>query len=84
MKEKILKAKIKQKYGKFALSGNSESCCSPECCSGSGYDSKVSSFAVGYGPKELESIPESANLGLGSGAPLNFANLKEGKAVTGL
>lgn len=84
MKENFLKTKIKEKYGKIALSGNSESCCSPDCCSGSDFNSKDSSFAVGYDRKDLESIPESANLGLGCGAPLNFSNLKEGEFVVDL
>ena len=84
MNENILKTKIKEKYAKIARSGNSESCCSPECCSSSDFDPKDSSFAVGYDQIELESIPESANLGLGCGAPLNFSNLKEGETVVDL
>ena len=85
MKENILKAKIKEKYGEIARNGNSESCCSPECCcSSSDFDPKDSLFAVGYDQMELESIPESANLGLGCGAPLNFSNLKEGETVIDL
>jgi hypothetical protein len=38
MKQEILKAKIKERYGKIALEGNSESCCSPECCSSTEVD----------------------------------------------
>ena len=84
MNENILKSKIKEKYGEIARSGNSQSCCSPECCSSSDFDPKKSSYTIGYDLMELESIPESANLGLGCGAPLYFSNLKEGETVVDL
>ena len=41
-------------------------------------------LAVGYDKDELESIPESSILGVGCGAPLNFANIKEGETVVDL
>jgi arsenite methyltransferase len=33
---------------------------------------------IGYTKKDLESIPEESILGVGCGAPLNFADIKEG------
>jgi len=39
-------------------------------------------LTVGYNKKELESIPESSILGIG--APLKFAELKEGETVVDL
>jgi SAM-dependent methyltransferase len=78
-----LKEKIKIRYGKIALSGNSESCCMPECCS-SDSSPKHALLSIGYDKDELESIPESSILGVGCGAPLNFANLKEGETVIDL
>ena len=78
-----LKEKIKERYSKIALSGNSDSCCMPECCS-SDSSPKQSSVAIGYDDKLLETIPQSSILGLGCGAPLNFANLKEGETVVDL
>ena len=84
MKQKTLKAKIKERYGKIALEGNSESCCSPECCSSTEADSQMSSVAVGYDDIALKSIPKSSILGLGCGAPINFANLKTGEVVVDL
>ena len=84
MKQETLKAKIKERYGKIALEGNSESCCSPECCSSTEADSQMSSVAVGYNGIALESIPKSSILGLGCGAPINFANLKTGEVVVDL
>ena len=84
MKQDMLKTKIKQRYGKIALEGNSESCCGPECCDSSEANPQLSSVAVGYDGKSLESIPKSSILGLGCGAPLNFANLKDGEVVVDL
>jgi SAM-dependent methyltransferase len=84
MKQDTLKTKIKQRYGKIALEGNSESCCGPECCNSSEANPQLSSVAVGYNGKSLESIPKSSILGLGCGAPLNFANLKDGEVVVDL
>lgn len=77
-----LKEKIKEIYGKIALSGNSESCCMPECCTDS--SPRQALLSVGYDKDELESIPESSILGVGCGAPLNFANIKEGETVVDL
>ena len=84
MKQESLKAKIKERYGKIALEGNSESCCGPECCSFTEADPQMSSVVVGYDGKALESIPKSSILGLGCGAPINFANLKTGEIVVDL
>jgi hypothetical protein len=44
----------------------------------------MSSVVVGYDGRALESIPKSSILGLGSGAPINFANLKTGGIVVDL
>ena len=84
MKQETLKAKIKERYEKIALEGNSESCSGPQCCSSTEVDPKISSVAVGYNSTTLESIPKSSILGLGCGAPINFANLKTGEIVVDL
>ena len=78
-----IKEKIKERYGKIALNGNSESCCMPECCSPDS-SPKQALLSIGYDKDELESIPESSILGVGCGAPLNFANIKEGETVVDL
>jgi len=36
---------------------------------------------IGYDAKELESVPESSILGVGCGAPINFADIHEGEIV---
>lgn len=84
MKQESLKTKIKERYGKIALDGNSESCCGPDCCNSSESNPELSSVAIGYDGKALESIPKSSILGLGCGAPINYANLKAGEIVVDL
>jgi arsenite methyltransferase len=90
MQEQQIKNKIKERYGKIALTGT-ETCCSPtiefnsNSKSGSGCCSPTDSATViGYDNKELESIPEASVLGAGCGAPLHFAGVKEGETVVDL
>jgi arsenite methyltransferase len=86
MQEQQIKDKIKERYGKIALTGT-ETCCAPtiefksgksgsSCCSPSD-----SATVVGYESKELESIPKASVLGVGCGAPLHHAGVKEGETV---
>lgn len=75
-----LKNEIKQRYGKIALTGNSDCCCMPGECS-SGTVPTDAATSIGYDPKELERIPESAVLGVGCGAPVKMADLKDGQIV---
>lgn len=79
-----LKEKIKERYGKIAISGNSESCCMPGECCDSNASPKEALLSVGYNKRDLDSVPESSILGVGCGAPLNFANLKKGEIVVDL
>ena len=87
MQKELLKEKIKENYGKIALDENIDFCCSPQeaCCSETNNISKeqVSSI-IGYNEKELKSIPKESILGLGCGAPLNFAELKIGETLVDL
>ena len=81
--ENLIKENIKKRYSQIAVSGNSDCCCMPgECKSG---DSPIDTTKIiGYSQKELETIPQEAILGVGCGAPLNHANLKEGEIVVDL
>lgn len=79
-----IKEKIKERYGKIAVSGNSDCCCMPEDCCGSDASPKEALLSIGYNKSELDAIPESSILGVGCGAPLNFADLKEGETVVDL
>ena len=79
----VIKEKVKERYGKIALTGNSDCCCMPGECSTS--DSPIDATKIiGYDPKELESIPQESILGVGCGAPIKFADLKEGETVLDL
>jgi arsenite methyltransferase len=91
IKQSQLKEKIKDQYGKIAVSGNSESCCmpsssSPDCCSTTdiSFTPLTSSKSVGYDSEKLASIPESSILGVGCGNPTKFAHIKEADTVVDL
>jgi arsenite methyltransferase len=86
MQGQQIKDKIKERYGKIALTGT-ETCCAPtiefksgksgsSCCSPSD-----SATVVGYESKELESIPQASVLGVGCGAPVHHANVREGETI---
>src|ERR671911_501166 len=89
MQEQQIKEKIKERYGKIALTGT-EPCCAPtiefdnnksggSCCSPSD-----SATVIGYDNKELESIPKTSVLGVGCAAPLHHASAKDGETVVDL
>jgi arsenite methyltransferase len=89
MEGNIIKDDIKKQYAKIALSGNSESCCVPdECGCGSSTTTTtaapVGSFTTSSDQRDLESIPKESILGVGCGAPLNFADIKEGETIVDL
>jgi hypothetical protein len=73
--EQKIKEKIKERYGKIALTGTT-TCCTPiEDLHGNNPMSSSCSCStgsltnIGYDSKELESIPEASILGVGCGAP---------------
>ncbi len=87
MQREVLKKEIKKNYGKIALQGNlSNTCCSPQqiCYDTNNSSNEQVSSIIGYNTTELKSIPEESILGLGCGAPLNFADLKRGETVVDL
>jgi arsenite methyltransferase len=89
-----IKGKVKERYTKVALTG--DSCCGPlsfsasegGCCSGNENvflkplrsASQVSEL-VGYDNHDLKSIPEASILGAGCGTPTKFASIEEGNTV---
>ena len=86
--EFVMKERVKERYAKIALTGNSDCCCMPgECCDSNSNSpsSPIRAAAViGYDTKELESIPKSSILGVGCGAPIHHAQLREGETVVDL
>lgn len=76
-------SQVREKYAEIAKSGSS--CCEllpSSCCGGS--TEGVVSLALGYDTKELEGVPEEANLGLGCGAPIDHLALQPGETVLDL
>ena len=90
MKKEIqVKKKIRERYSKIALSGNSDSCCMPssvKCCSNESISEYplLSANSIGYNLSELKSIPDSSILGVGCGNPTKYAHIKEGDTVVDL
>ena len=80
-----IKEKIKERYGKIALIGNSDSCCM-YYSEVNDIDSATSSAAksIIYKSTELESISQSSILGVGCGNPTKFAHIKDGDTVVDL
>ncbi|MCP4755325.1 MAG: arsenite methyltransferase, partial [Proteobacteria bacterium] len=74
----------RENYAKIA--GTSSSCCGPaaatSCCGPAAED--VVSKSIGYSDKDIEAVPDGANLGLGCGNPVALASLKEGETVVDL
>ncbi len=81
-KEEIGKT-VRERYGNIAKQGSS--CCGPEksCCGGTDLVQDISKN-IGYSQKELDAVPEGANLGLGCGNPVALASLKKGEVVLDL
>ncbi len=73
--ERSVKEMVREGYGKIAV----QSC---SCC-GSG-DCEEISRKVGYGERQLEEIPDEANLGLGCGNPTALASIRAGDTVLDL
>ena len=83
MKEAEIKKKVREGYAKIAK--KESSCCTPvSSCCGSADLAQTISKNIGYTDKELGSIPEGANLGLGCGNPVALASLAKGETVLDL
>jgi arsenite methyltransferase len=84
--EQYIKEKVKERYGKIVLTGNSDCCCMPgECCNDSSQPSAIESAKlIGYDSKDIDSIPEASVLGVGCGAPTKFAKIEEGETIVDL
>jgi arsenite methyltransferase len=81
MDEKIKKA-VRGGYARIARKDSS--CCSTSSCCGGADLAEDISRKLGYGEKELSSVPEGSNLGLGCGTPIALASLKEGETILDL
>jgi len=74
--EEKQKRQVREGYARIATSQSS-------CCGGSSR-SYEESKKIGYSKEELESVPESSNMGLGCGNPTALSSLEEGEIVVDL
>ena len=74
--EQTLKLAVRETYARVATGG-------PSCCGG-GADVVLSGQKMGYDVDDADLFAEVANLGLGCGAPLNYADLQPGETVLDL
>lgn len=74
--------KVRERYGSIARGEASGCGASSSSCCGS-VEAEVSQ-SMGYADKDLNSIPEEANLGLGCGAPIRHLNLRPGEVLLDL
>ena len=72
---------VREKYGQIAESGSC-GCGAGGCCGGSDTDGVLAE--IGYSANDVAAIPDGANLGLGCGNPLAFANAQPGETVLDL
>jgi arsenite methyltransferase len=91
MQKQQIKEKVKERYGKIALTGNNSDCCCCCCCSIAEEEhcdknsTPIQSVkAIGYDVKDIESIPQNSILGVGCGVPTKFADIKQGEIVVDL
>ena len=73
--------KVRQRYAGIAETAGS--CCGPSC-SPAASESRDAADRIGYSSAELDSVPSSANLGLGCGAPIDHLQLQPGETVLDL
>jgi SAM-dependent methyltransferase len=71
---------VRGKYAAIALEGGS--CCGPAGCGATSEEAVT--LDIGYSKKQLQAVPEGANLGLGCGAPIDHLALKAGETVVDL
>ncbi len=67
---------VRDAYGRIAESQAS----TPSCCS----TQSAVAEAIGYSKEDLDAVPDGANLGVGCGNPLSFADPKPGEIVVDL
>jgi arsenite methyltransferase len=79
MNETDIREKVREHYASVAE--GEASCCSETNpgCGGENISQKL-----GYSKKDLESLPEQSEMGLGCGNPISFAKLRPGEVVVDL
>ena len=80
MEHDTIREAVRDRYADVAEKGTR--CCGPSCCGGE--EEKSVSAAIGYDLDQLKSVPDGADLGLGSGNPVAAADLQEGEVALDL
>jgi len=77
---------IRSKYAEMAVAEKSNGSCGGGCCCGSRSAITPDALArtVGYSAKDLQGVPQGANMGLGCGNPQAIAALQPGEVVVDL
>jgi SAM-dependent methyltransferase len=76
---------VRQRYAGIASGAKSGCGCSTaSCCSPEALSAKAQSARLGYSGKDLDAVPEGANMGLGCGNPTAIAMLRKGEVVVDL
>ena len=86
MKAEEIRKAVRESYGKIAVQETPDaSGCGPSGC-GCGCENTQDavSKAIGYSDREINVVPDGANLGLGCGNPTALASLNEGEIVLDL
>jgi AhpD family alkylhydroperoxidase len=78
------RAKVRESYGKIAVSEGS--CCSatPNCCGSAPAAAEAIAQQIGYSAAELAALPDGANMGLSCGNPTALAALQAGEVMLDL
>jgi len=83
-----IKKIVKSKYSEVAKGKIKviNSCCgsSDSTCCGSSNTGELINMSQEYNPEDISAVPEGADLGLGCGTPVTFADISEGMAVLDL
>ena len=75
---------VRERYAGIATGAQSGcGCATPSCCSPQA-SADAPSAKLGYSKKELDAVPEGADMGLGCGNPQAVAELKKGEVVLDL
>lgn len=89
---------VRDGYSKIAVGGGwtagelgkaASACCTPSkagggCCGPATFSPEQLAKAIGYSTDELETVPDSANMGLSCGNPTALASLRAGEVVLDL
>ena len=86
IKDEQIRQAVRRTYGDIAKADSAGCGCGPPSCCGSvaSPTAEESSVNLGYSEKDVSTVPEGSNMGLGCGNPQAIASLKPGETVLDL